>query len=289
MRTLILGGTGMLGHSLWLKLFPNNKDTFVTVRKNIKEYERFRIFQSENVFDCVDMNDFSNLQSVLKKVRPEFILNCIGVTKRKKEIDNSVEAITLNSLLPHKLAEWARNNSAKVINFSTDCVFDGGEGNYTEQSRPNAVDLYGKTKALGEIQGSNSLTIRSSFIGTELENGTELFEWLLSQKGVIKGFKKAIYSGLTTIELGRIVENIMKSHPHISGLYNVSSDPISKYDLLMLVKHRMNLDLEIIADDSFNCDRSLVSLKFRKEFNYTPPTWKTMIDELCTSLEKGRV
>lgn len=286
MRILILGGTGMLGHTLWQYFSSRFPDTYTTIRQSRTVCEKHELFAGDKVIDSVDVVDFPMLIGIMKCVRPDFILNCIGVTKRRKEADMAIHALTLNALLPHKLLEWGQNNSAKVVNFSTDCVFDGEQGNYTEESPTNATDLYGKTKALGEIQGANALTLRSSFIGTELHDGTELLEWFLSQTGRVKGFKNAIYSGLTIFELSRVLENIMMYHPNATGIYNVSSDPISKFDLLMLIKEKMNLGVEILPDETVKCNRSLDSTKFRKEFSYTPPAWKVMVEEL--SVDIGR-
>ena len=271
----------MLGHTLWQYFSSRFPDTYTTIRQSRTAYEKYELFTSDKVIDSVDVFDFQMLTGIMKCIKPDFILNCIGITKRRKEAHMVIHALTLNALLPHKLLEWGQNNSAKVVNFSTDCVFDGGQGNYTEESPPNATDLYGKTKALGEIQGENALTLRSSFIGTELHAGTELLEWVLSQTGVVKGFKNAIYSGLTTLELSRIIENIMVNHPGVTGIYNISSDPISKFDLLMLIKGKMHLDVEIVPDETVRCNRSLDSTKFRKGFSYTPPTWEVMVDELA--------
>jgi len=195
---------------------------------------------------------------------------------------------TLKRYFPIKLSKWAKKNNSKVINFSTDCVFDGKTGNYSEDSPTNATDIYGKTKSLGEIRDDNSLTLRSSFIGFELYNKTELLEWFLSQKGTVKGFKNAIYTGLTTLELSKVVENILLSYTKMTGLYNISSEPINKYDLLMLIKKKFKLNTEIIPDESFHCDRSLDSTKFRKEFNYIPPSWETMVDELAEEYNRGK-
>ena len=288
MRILILGGTGMLGHTLWQYFSLRFPDTYTTIRQSRTVYEKCELFNSDKVIDSVDVIDFQMLTGIMKCIKPDFILNCIAITKRRKEADIAIHAITLNALLPHKLVEWGKNNSAKVVNFSTDCVFDGGQGNYTEESLTNATDLYGKTKALGEIQGENALTLRSSFIGTELYAGTELLEWFLSQTGMVKGFKNAIYSGLTTLELSRILENIMVHHPSATGIYNVSSDPISKFDLLVLIRDKMHLNVEVVPDETVRCNRSLDSTKFRKEFSYTPPTWEAMIEELSKDFRGGR-
>jgi dTDP-4-dehydrorhamnose reductase len=285
-RILILGGTGMLGHQLWKYFSGRFPDTYTTIRQSSNSFVTDELFNSRRVINSVDVTDFLELTGAMKCVRPDFILNCIGVTKRREEANEAIHAITLNALLPHKLVEWGKNNSAKIINFSTDCVFDGEHGNYTEKSPTNATDLYGKTKALGEIKDNNALTLRSSFIGTELGEGTELLEWFLSQTGIVKGFKNAIYSGLTTLELSRIIENIVVRHPGANGIYNISSDPISKFDLLMLIRDKIRLDIDVIPDETFRCDRSLDSTKFREEFNYTPPNWEAMIEELSKHILK---
>lgn len=288
MRILILGGSGMLGHKIWQYLSLRFMDTFVTLRGCRADYQRFFLFDDkQRVFYGVNALVFSGLEKLLNEIHPEIILNCIGITKRRQEINNAVSVITLNSLLPHRLAVWATVHNAKVVQFSTDCVFDGKIGNYCEDSPTSAEDMYGKTKALGELRDGNVLTLRSSFIGPELLPGSELLEWFLSQSGIVKGYRKAVYSGLTTLELCRIVEKLLFDFPQARGLYNVSSEPISKFALLMSIKKKMNLDIEIIPDDNFFCDRSLDSSKFRKEFNYTSPSWEKMIDELAIEL-KGR-
>ena len=288
MRIVILGGSGMLGHKLWQYFSPKFPDTFVTLRRSQANYQKFNLFNNkENIFFGVDALVFSEIEKVLRQTKPDIILNCIGITKRRAEMDDAVLAITVNSLLPHRLAAWGVKHKAKVVQFSTDCVFDGKSGNYLEDSPTCAQDIYGKTKALGELKTGNTLTLRSSFIGPELFERSELLEWFLSQTGEVKGFKKAIYSGLTTIELCRVVEKILVNYPQAQGLYNVSSEPISKYDLLMLIKQKMNLAVKIIPEDKFCCNRTLNSLKFRSAFKYVPPTWGQMIEELAQEL-KGR-
>jgi dTDP-4-dehydrorhamnose reductase len=284
MRILILGGTGMLGHQLFHHLSYHFPDTYTTIRQNSARYKISKLINRSRIIDSIDVTEFPVLTGVLKCVSPDVILNCIGVTKRRKDADEAIQAITLNALLPHQLAEWGRNNSAKVINFSTDCVFDGKSGNYVDDSATNAVDLYGKTKAVGEIHGENALTLRSSFIGAELDEGTELLEWFLAQTGTVKGFKNAIYSGLTTLELSRVIEKILVHYPSANGIYNVSSDPISKYELLVLIRDKMHLNIEVIPDENMKCDRSLNSFKFRQEFDYSPPSWKAMINELASTI-----
>ncbi|VEN74467.1 dTDP-4-dehydrorhamnose reductase [Candidatus Desulfarcum epimagneticum] len=280
MRVLILGGSGMLGHELWRYLSSRHTHIYATLRKKKDEYHT-DLFAVSNVIDSIDAVDFNSIKNILDRIQPEFVLNCVGITKRKEHDSSMIEIIKLNSLLPHELALWGEKNKAGIIHFSTDCVFDGIDGQYADDSPPNAEDLYGRTKGLGEVSGKYALTLRSSFIGHELEHGTELLEWFLSQTGRINGFAKAIYTGFTTMELNRIVEKIITERPRCSGIYNVSSEPITKYDLLSLIKEKLNLDIEIVPDYRFACDRSLDSTRFRQTFNYTPPAWEAMIEELA--------
>ncbi len=289
MRVLILGASGMLGHQLWRSLSARFPKTYATVRGRRDDYKKYNLFKDvDRVIENIDVMDLPGLEKVLDKIKPEIILNCIGVTKRREETHDLSVSTTLNAILPHRLEAWAQKNNAKVVNFSTDCVFDGKTGGYTEESAPLAEDIYGRTKAQGEVRSGSALTLRSSFIGPELGHGSELLEWFLAQSGVVKGFRNAIYSGLTTFELCRVVTKILVDHPNAKGLYNVSSDPISKFELLMLIREKMELDIKIVPEDGFHCDRSLDSSKFRKEFNYCPPSWEAMIDELAKEL-KGRV
>ena len=288
LRILILGGSGMLGHQLWRHFSSKFPETYTTIRRTCSDYKNHGLLSSINVIESVDARRFEFLKGVIAGIHPDIIINCIGITKRREEEGNYIESIMLNSLLPHKLAEWGESQGAKIVNFSTDCVFDGKLGNYTEGSQTSAEDLYGRTKALGEISGKSSLTIRSSFIGQELQNGTELFEWFLAQTGAVKGFRNTIYTGLTTIELGRIVERLIVEYPECSGLYHVSSEPLSKYELLGLIREKLQLNIDIIPDNTFKCNRSLNSKKFRREFNYSPPSWEDMIDELADDLMRRR-
>jgi dTDP-4-dehydrorhamnose reductase len=287
-RILILGGSGMLGHQLWRHFSAKYPETYTTIRKTRADYTHSDLFCSTNVIESVDARCFDFLKGVIAEVRPDIILNGIGITKRRERIKTPVDSIRLNALLPHELANWGGIHGVKIINFSTDCVFDGKHGNYTEDCPTSAKDLYGKTKALGEVCGENVLTIRSSFIGQELQGGTELFEWFLAQTVSVKGFTHAIYSGLTTIELSRVVEKMILTYPQSSGLYNISSEPISKYNLLELFKKALQLDIDIIPDDTFRCDRSLNSDRFQLEFNYFPPSWENMVEELICDLKRRR-
>lgn len=288
MRILILGASGMLGHQLWRYFSATAMDTFGVVRGVRSAYGHGGLFTGNKIFDQIDARDFSGLQAVLEQVNADVILNCIGVTKRRVQGGAVEDSIRLNALLPHELALWGGRQGTRIVNFSTDCVFDGQNGIYSENDPTSAQDLYGRTKALGEITGKNVLTIRSSFIGPEMQAGTELFEWFIAQQGTVKGFTHAIYSGLTTFELARVIEKLIVAHPECQGLYHISSDPISKYDLLQMVRQQMDLPVNLVPDGNFKCDRSLDSHRFRKQFNYTPPSWEEMVVELTAFMQRKR-
>lgn len=290
MRILILGGNGMLGHQLF-KHLAEDHEIKVTLRQDLSEYEKFNLFHPDNSFSGINVRSADQLIEVLGEFQPQAIVNAVGIIKQRSSARESIPSLELNSLFPHRLAILCKTINARMIHLSTDCVFSGKKGNYREDDPSDALDLYGKSKYLGEVNEQHCITLRTSMIGRELSRKKSLLEWFLAQKGSIKGFKKAIFSGFTTQELSRIIEMILTQHPYASGIYHVSSDPISKFDLLSLIKRGLNLPVKIIPDKSFVCDRSLDSSKFSQEFSYNPPTWEEMIKELCkdiSSTESGR-
>jgi len=283
MRILILGGDGMLGHQLFKHLKPMH-DVRVTLRKDLTAYKRFMQFGTENTYAGVDVSSMDKLAEVLTNFYPDAVVNAIGIVKQLLEANESIPSLEINALFPHRLALLCKNINARMIHLSTDCIFSGQKGNYVEADFSDAEDLYGRTKFLGEVTDSHCLTLRTSMIGQELSRKKSLLEWFLAQKKTVNGYKKVIFSGFTTLELSRVIEMIMVQYPAASGIYHVSSDPISKFDLLSLIKEGLKLPIEIIPDESFACDRSLDSSKFRQEFNYSPPSWEEMIDELCKDI-----
>ncbi len=226
--------------------------------------------------------DFDGVTKVLNSLQPNVIVNCIGITKRKAEANDVEKMFTVNGRFPHHLARWADRHGARVIHFSTDCVFDGAEGNYRERSVVTAPDLYGQTKYFGELDYDHCLTIRTSMIGREITGHTELLEWFLAQRGKsIKGFKNARYSGLTTLTMARLLLRIIHEQPRLSGRYQIAGPVINKYDLLIALREAFQIDVEVIADGSFRCDRTLQSQKFTEATGITIPSWKEMIAELA--------
>ncbi|MCA9749786.1 MAG: SDR family oxidoreductase [Romboutsia sp.] len=286
-KVLILGGDGMLGHRLFLHL-KNRVITKITLRhsKNNWLYKKHNyLCSSDNAFHNINVN---NVEHIINTYQPDYVINCIGVIKQNKTLQNNYIAnIEINALFPHKLAEICNKNSAKLITFSTDCVFSGMTGNYSEESKPDPVLLYDQVKLLGEIVNKkHCLTIRSSFIGLELKNKQSLIEWFLSQTGTIQGFTKAIYSGVTTLEMARIIDHIITKNKFMSGVWHVASRPISKYEILSLLQEKINkTDIIIEKNNDFSCNRSLLGNKFEENSGYKISNWNKMLDELASEIK----
>jgi len=285
MNIVILGASGLIGHKLFEKLPAQFDKVYAVMHRTREELKQFDLFRDNpNVIYNVDVLEFKKLTGILTALQADVVLNCVGITKRKEEINIPSLAIETNSLYPHKLADWAKENNARVIHFSTDCVFDGSIGDYDEDSPTTGKDAYGLTKAMGEIRYDHCLTIRSSFIGQELLGKSELLEWFLNQKSpTIKGFTKAFYSGVSTIYMCKVVADIIKNYPDISDLHTLARPtPISKYDLLCLAKEAYGSDVEIIPDDSFEIMPTLNGSKLAKKMNLEVPSWKEMMHELAS-------
>ena len=267
----------MLGHKL-VQRWRGEFDVWTTLRGDFARYERFGIFEREHTIDSLSVLDPAAIESSVERIRPDVIFNAVGIVKQVPTAKNSVATLQINSVLPHQLADIASKVNARLIQISTDCVFDGKRGRYTEDDQPNATDLYGQSKHLGEVTGDNCLTLRTSIIGRELETAHGLVEWILSNRGTsVKGFVNAIFSGFPTVVLADIISNLIRNHPTLSGLYHVSSEPINKFDLLNLIKESYKIDLEIERFEDFRIDRSLDSTKFRNQTGFTPAPWEQMI------------
>jgi len=278
MRVLILGAGGLIGHKLF-QLFSTDTDVYAALHGS----SNHPLFNGSNVINNIDVLEFERLTQLINDLQIDVVLNCVGITKRNPNIDNLELAIATNAHFPHRLASWAGINNKRVIHFSTDCVFDGSAGPYTENSITTALDTYGKTKALGEIIYPHTLTVRSSFIGRELKAKTELLEWALSCRGkTIKGFDRAYYSGVSTIYMARIIKAIVTEHQDLCGLYQLATDtPISKLDLLHLINQCFQLGMEIETDSSYETRPTLNGAKLRYAINLAVPAWKVMLDELA--------
>ena len=285
MRILILGGDGMLGHQLFQAL-GSRHEVRVTLRKTLAHYSALNLFHDASAYDEVDVRNLERVCQVMMDFRPDAVVNATGIVKQRNEASQRIPSIEINALVPHKLSALCQEVGARLVNMSTDCVFSGRRGNYSEHDTPDAEDIYGRSKLLGEVTEAPGITLRTSIIGRELSRKTGLLEWFLAQQAPIKGFRHAIFSGFTTLEMSRIIERILLHLPPLYGLYHVSSAPINKHDLLRLIRDKLELQIEIVADDTFKCDRSLDSTLFRQSFNYTPPTWDAMIAELAETKDK---
>ncbi len=285
MKILILGGSGMLGHRLWIN-FQKYHETWVTVRGDGTELPANSAFQKQCVRTRVDAINFDQIIRAMASVQPELVVNCIGLIKQQGPMaKDPLSSISLNAMLPHRISLACKAANIRMIHISTDCVFTGNKGMYVESDESDAQDLYGRTKFLGEVAYNNCVTLRTSIIGRELKTNLGLIEWFLSQTGTIQGYKRAIYTGFTTDELSNIILNYVIPNDNLSGLFHVSSDPISKYDLLLLAKNYFRKNILILPNNEFNCDRSLDSTIFRQITKYGPPSWESMISELAQTSE----
>lgn len=273
----------MLGHQLWRHLHRQH-DVWITLRRPAASYSQYELFDASRSILCHDATAIESLTSIFRQARPEAVINCVGIIKQLKKAKSPLLSIAINSLFPHRLAEICKIEDARLVHISTDCVFSGRKGNYSEDDVPDAEDLYGRTKLLGEVHDAHCVTLRTSIIGRELETHSGLIEWFLSQENkTIKGYRRAIYTGFTTIVMARIIENILLQHPDLAGVCQVASNPINKYDLLGLAKDAFDWNGTIVADDDFVCDRSLDSQRFRAQTRFVPPAWSEMIEELAKS------
>ena len=271
MRILILGATGMLGHKLMQTLGPTH-EVVGTVRSGVPS-----VLGSARILRGVQAEDFSSIIKAFATCRPEAVVNCIGLIKQLKP--SRRDMVELNAAFPHRLQELCQASGARLVHLSTDCVFSGLAGGYTEQSPPDPVDDYGRSKLLGEVE-HGGLTLRTSIVGREISGASGLLEWFYSQRGqAIRGFRKATYTGLTTLEMSRVIARVLESYPDLEGVWHLSSEPISKFDLLKQINDKANLKARIAPDDDFFCDRSLNSDRFRRAVGYQPPSWEEMIDE----------
>ena len=270
----------MLGHKLW-QVFAGQFDTFVTLRRGFDSYDRYKLFDPEHTVDCVSADDSDSVSRAIDTVRPAVVVNCIGIVKQAEAARDPLVSIEVNSLFPHRLARLCQSKGIRLIHISTDCVFSGRKGNYSENDLSDAEDLYGKTKFLGEVCGEGCFTIRTSMIGRELETSYGLIEWLLNQEGkTVSGYKRAIFSGFTTKALAQIIAQVINEYPAMHGVWHVASEPISKFELLSLVKQMYGLDVLIKPDDVVVCNRSLSAERFREATGFRPPPWREMIQQM---------
>ncbi|WP_407313718.1 dTDP-4-dehydrorhamnose reductase family protein [Desulfosporosinus sp. SB140] len=287
-KVLILGGSGMLGHALFRFLSEDLRFEVYTSARSSKELSNWLPTERKKmVLQNVDIHHEDSLVKVFSEVKPDLVLNCIGIIKQVAEAQDPLTTITTNALLPHRIALLCGAAGARMIHVSTDCVFDGKKGSYTERDFSDATDLYGRTKFLGEVDYPHCVTLRTSIIGHELKGSYGLVEWFLKQEDAVCGFRKAIFSGFPTVELARIIRDYVIPHPEMTGLYHVSSHPITKYDLLKLIAEQYGKKVLIEPDNSVQIDRSLDSARFRTLTGYNPPAWRDLVHEMYKDYLQG--
>jgi len=278
-RVLVLGGNGMLGHQL-CRLLPEGMEVWATFREQPKD---FRFLPKERMLINVVVQDTAHIQQILDAVKPDAVVNAVGIVKQRDEAKQAVPSIQVNALFPHQLAELCVVRGVRVIQVSTDCVFSGRRGAYSESDVPDPVDLYGRSKLLGELDRPRCLTLRTSIIGWELTSYLGLLSWFAQHRGMhVKGYRKAIYSGLSTRAFSDLVRVVLETHTDLQGLYHVASAPISKFDLLVRLRDVLGWrDISIEPEEGFICDRSLNCQGFSTSTGWHAPEWEAMITGLA--------
>jgi dTDP-4-dehydrorhamnose reductase len=280
MRVLILGGSGMLGHRLWLAC-RERFETLVTLHDTRAARPWAPLFEAGRTLEGIDLADDAALTTTLRRARPDVVVNAAGLVKQRPDGQTPLAAITLNALLPHRLAARCTAGGIRLVHLSTDCVFSGRRGRYREDHVPDPVDTYGRSKLLGEVTGPGQLTVRKSAVGRELAGRSGLLEWFLGERGGrVRGFTRAVFSGLTTAEVATTVAVVIESHPLLEGLWHVAGPAISKHDLLVALREALALPVDIQPDDTTTVDRSLDDGRFREATGIPRPSWPDMIGAL---------
>lgn len=278
----------MLGNAV-LRTFADSEDYQVvgSVRSAGALRSLPRALQAQ-IVTGVDVDNWDSLVRLFSRVRPDVVVNCIGIVKQLSEAEDVLTAIPINTLLPHRLARLCELIDARLVHMSTDCVFTGAKGMYTESDQADAQDVYGRSKHLGEVDYQNAITLRTSIIGHELSGARSLINWFLSQEGQVRGFDKAVFSGLPTNEIARVIRDHVIPNRALRGLYHVSAAPINKLDLLALVAQVYGKTIQINPDASLVIDRSLDCTRFRQATGYAPPSWPALIQEMHTFFDLSR-
>ena len=277
MKILVLGASGMLGNAM-IRVLSEKADwqVYGTVRsEGSKRF--FRADIVERLLAGIDVEQQDLLTQAFIRIRPDVVINCIGLVKQLADAEDPLQAIPINTLLPHRLARLCELSGARLVHMSTDCVFAGDKGGYRESDPSDAKDLYGRSKFLGEVACPHTITLRTSIIGHELQSAHGLVGWFLSQQGRCNGFTRAIFSGLPTVALAQIIRDEVIPRPELHGVYHVAAHPIAKYELLKLIAEIYGKMIEIIPNDQLVIDRSLNADRFREATGYVAPSWPELI------------
>lgn len=280
MRVLVLGASGMLGNAVFRVLSDaEGFEAWGTLRDG-RHARHFADALGPRLLPDVDVLDQDSLVRVLDRVRPEAVVNCVGLVKQIADAEDPLAALPINALLPHRLVRLCGLIGARVVHISTDCVFSGRRGAYRETDEPDAQDVYGRSKLLGEVDQPHAVTLRTSLIGHELASARGLVGWFLAQSGRVRGYTRAVFSGLPTCELSRVLREVVLPRTDLHGVYHVAAAPISKHDLLQLVNDEYGRALEIEPDDKLRIDRSLDGSRFREATGYVAPAWPRLVAEM---------
>jgi dTDP-4-dehydrorhamnose reductase len=280
---LVVGATGLIGSTIFRHLSKNKNFAVSGTIRDPLQKNYFSSIQAANLDSLLQAADHQKWQEVFQAKKPEIVINCLGMTKHIKGGNDPLVAIPINSYFPHYLNALCQDRGSRLVHISSDCVFSGNQGGYLESDPPDAQDFYGRSKALGEVTQGSAITLRTSTIGHELQSSFGLLDWFLSQKGSCQGFKKAYFSGVSTIELAKIIERFVIPNANLQGLYHVGATKISKFDLLTLIAQEYGKKIEIIPDISFKIDRSLNSDRFYRATGYKSSSWKQLIKEMHLS------
>jgi dTDP-4-dehydrorhamnose reductase len=279
MNILVLGASGMLGNAM-VRVLSQHEEWAVYGSLRSPNRVLQELAPCAQFLHSIDANLPDSLVEAFALSRPDVVINCVGLVKQLANSEDPLEAIPINSMLPHRLAKLCELSQARLIHFSTDCVFSGAKGNYLESDFPDARDVYGRSKLMGEVSYRHTISLRTSIIGHELGRDLGLVGWFLSQQGCVKGYTDALFSGLPTCELARVVRDYVIPNKDMHGLYHVAAAPISKHDLLHLVNREYGKALLIEADDSVKINRSLDGSRFRDATGYVAPPWPDLITQM---------
>lgn len=280
MKVMVFGVTGMLGNAVF-RVLSADRDLIVfgTTRREISRQHPLSVL-SGRIIAGVDVEHHDSLVRAFATVQPDVVVNCIGLVKQLADANDPLQAVPINTLLPHRLAALCKATGSRLIHISTDCVFSGTQGNYLETDFPDANDLYGRSKFLGEVDYPHAITLRTSIIGHELAGQRSLLNWFLAQTDTVKGFARAVFSGLPTVELAGAIRDFVLPCPELCGLYHISSDPINKYELLRQIASVYGKSIQIDPVEDFVIDRSLNSDRFKEATGYLPPAWPVLVERM---------
>ena len=280
MRILVFGASGMLGNAMFRVFGASPGHEVMATARNDAARRFFADDLADRLLTGIDIDNHDSVVRAFTTARPDVVINCVGIVKQVADVEDLLQAIPRNTLFPHRLAQLCQLGGARLVHVSTDCVFSGKKGMYTEDDEPDAAHLYGRSKLLGEVDEPHAITLRTSIIGTEQSGARSLVGWFLAQQGKVKGYRKAVFSGLPTVELSTLVRDFVIPHPELHGLYHVAAEQIDKETLLRIVAKEYGKEIEIEPSDDVVIDRSLDASRFNNATGYAPPSWAELVHRM---------